>query len=228
MEGLKQAMLESLNRQAERPRLDVQVSRGRAVGSAAAGDHNARFAFLRFPGAPVEPVEGGRRSPATKRAIPRIDVRNLSSRQVRYVEIGWIVTDRQGKQYMAASVPASGPEFNLKAGSTSRVLQDTASAFLAERWRVAVSIAGMTGFVGQVEFADGKVWIPDRESLANAQLLGILEPSPEEQRLTDLYRKKGPKAVGRRIGGQLRHLRTNISTEKPFSADLITRAIARV
>ena len=33
---------------------------------------------------------------------------------------------RQGKQYMAGSVPASGPEFNLKAGSTSRVLQDTA------------------------------------------------------------------------------------------------------
>jgi hypothetical protein len=29
IEGLKQAMLESLNRQAERPRLDVQVSRGR-------------------------------------------------------------------------------------------------------------------------------------------------------------------------------------------------------
>ena len=58
-----------------------------------------------------------------------------------------------------------------------------------------VAIAGMTGFVGQVEFADGKVWIPNRESLANAQLLGILEPSPEEQRLTDLYRKKGPKAL---------------------------------
>jgi hypothetical protein len=25
-----------------------------------------------------------------------------------------------------------------------------------------VSIAGMTGFVGQVKFADGKVWIPNR------------------------------------------------------------------
>ena len=47
----------------------------------------------------------------------------------------------------------------------------------------------------QVEFADGKIWIPSRESLASAQLLGILAPSPEEQRLTDLYRKKGPKAL---------------------------------
>jgi len=193
--GLKQAMLESLNRQAERPRLDVQVSRGRAVTSAA--EHNARFAFLRFPDEPVEPVEGWAEIAGNEARNPRIDVRNLSSRQVRSVEIDWIVTDRQGKQYMAGSVPASGPEFNLRAGSTSRVLQDTALRFarLANDGGAPVSIAGMTGFVGQVEFADGKVWIPNREALANAQLLGILEPSPEEQRLTDLYRKKGPKAL---------------------------------
>jgi hypothetical protein len=113
---------------------------------------------------------------------------------VRSVEIDWIVTDRQGKQYMAGSVPASGPEFNLKAGSTSRVLQDTALR-LSKDGGAPVSISGMTGFVGQVEFADGKVWIPNRESLANAQLLGVMDPSPEEQRLMDLYRKKGPKAL---------------------------------
>ena len=197
VEGLKQAMLESLNRQAERPRLDVQVSRGRAVTSAAVGEHNARFAFLRFPDEPVEPVEGWAEIAGNEARNPRIDVRNLSPRQVRSVEIDWIVADRQGKQYMAGSVPASGPEFNLKAGSTSRVLQDTALRFkrLSNDGGAPVSIAGMTGFVGQVEFADGKVWIPNRESLASAQLLGILEPSPEEQRLTDLYRKKGPKAL---------------------------------
>jgi hypothetical protein len=197
VEGLKHAMLESLNRQAERPRLDVQVSRGRAVASAAVGEHNARFAFLRFPDEPVEPVDGWAEIAGNEARNPRIDVRNLSSRQVRSVEIDWIVADRQGKQYMAGSVPASGPEFNLKAGSTSRVLQDTALRFsrLSNDGGAPVSIAGMTGFVGQVEFADGKVWIPNRESLADAQLLGVLEPSPEEQRLTDLYRKKGPKAL---------------------------------
>jgi hypothetical protein len=197
VEGLKQAMLESLNRQADRPRLDVQVSRGRSVASAAVGEHNARFAFLRFPDEPVEPVEGWAEIAGNEARNPRIDVRNLSARQVRSVEIDWIVTDRQGKRYMAGSVPASGPEFNLKAGSTSRVLQDTALRFarLSNDGGAPVSIAGMTGFVGQVEFADGKVWIPNRESLASAQLLGILEPSPEEQRLTDLYRKKGPKAL---------------------------------
>jgi len=201
MEGLKQAVLESLNRQAERPRLDVQVSRGRAVASAAV-ERNVRFAFLRFPGEPVEPVEGWAEIAGNEARNPRIDVRNLSAQQVRSVEIDWLVTDRQGKQYMAGSVPASGPQFNLKAGSTSRVLQDTALRLsrLSNDGGAPLSIAGMTGFVGQVEFADGKVWIPNRESLANAQLLGVLEPSPEEQRLMDLYRKKGPKALADELG----------------------------
>jgi len=194
LDGLKQSMIEALNRQAERPRLDVQVSRGRAVGSAAAPEHNAKFAFLRFPDAPVEPVEGWAEIAGNEARNPRIDVRNLSGKQVRYVEIDWIVNDRQGQRFMAGSVPASGPEFNLKAGGTSRVVQDT-SLRLSKEGGGPVSIAGMTGFVGQVEFADGKVWIPNREALASAQLLGILEPSPEEQRLIDLYRKKGPKAL---------------------------------
>jgi len=193
LEGLKQAMRESLARQNDRPRLDVQVSRGRAVSAAGAPEHTAQFAFLHFPGAPVEPIEGWAEIAGNEARNPRIDVRNLSPRQVRYVEIGWIVTDRQGRQFMAASVPASGPEFNLKPGSTSRVLQDTALRFKDRGESVVIN--RMTGFVSQVEFADGKVWIPDRESLANAQLLGIVASSPEEQRLTDLYLKKGPKAL---------------------------------
>ena len=53
----------------------------------------------------------------------------------------------------------------------------------------------MTGFVSQVEYADGQIWVPDRASLANAQLLRVLAPSLEEQRLTDLYRKKGLQAL---------------------------------
>jgi len=110
------------------------------------------------------------------------------------VEIGWIVTDRQGTQYMAASLPNAEPKLYLPPGSSGRVLQDTSLRFSKNRGE-PVPIAGMTGFVSQVEFADGRIWIPNREALAGAQLLGILAPSPEEERLTDLYRKKGPKAL---------------------------------
>ena len=40
-----------------------------------------------------------------------------------------------------------------------------------------------------------KIWVPARASLENMQLLQVLAPSPEEQRLTDLYRKKGLRAL---------------------------------
>jgi hypothetical protein len=195
VEGLRREVLDSLARQADRPRLDVQVSRGgRAVASAAVPEHRAQFAFLHFPDSPVEPVEGWAEIAGNEARDPRIDVRNHSSKQVNYVEIGWIVTDHQGKQYMAASVPASGPGLNLKPGSTSRVLQDTSLRF-SQNGGKAVPVDRMTGFISQVEFSDGKIWVPNRESLASAQLLGILAPSAEEQRLTDLYRKKGIKTL---------------------------------
>ncbi len=190
-EALRSAVLESLARQSERPRLDVQVVRGRSVTSAALGaEHTARFAFLEFPDSPVKPVEGWAQIAGSEARAPRIQVRNLSGRSVRYVEIGWLVKDREGREFMAASVPAGNPDLYLPPGQTGRVLQDTALKF-SRNGGSPVNISGMTGFVSQVEFADGQIWIPDRESLANARLLGVLAPSPEEQRLTDLYRKRG-------------------------------------
>jgi len=53
----------------------------------------------------------------------------------------------------------------------------------------------MTGFVSTVEFADGNVWIPSRSDLADPMLRNVMGPSPEEQRLVQLYRKKGLTAV---------------------------------
>jgi hypothetical protein len=193
--GLQQEMLLSLARQAERPRLNVQVSRGRAVSSAAAGPERvAQFAFLQFQDSPVVPTEGWAQIAGNEARAPRIQVKNRSAKPVRYVEIGWLVRDEQGKEFMAASVPASDPVFNLPPGTTGRVLQDTSLKF-SRAAGDPVPIAGMTGFVSQVEYADGKVWVPNRESLVNARLLGVLAPSPEEQRLTDLYRKKGLNAL---------------------------------
>ena len=43
-----------------------------------------------------------------------------------------------------------------------------------------------------MEFADGKVWVPTRQSLDNDALLQqVLEPSAEEERLANLYVTKG-------------------------------------
>ena len=189
-DGLRREMLDSLRNQADRPTLDVRVIRHRAVsGAATAPGQTAQFAFLKFPDAPVEPFEGWALLSGNEAHSPQVQVRNLSSKPVKYVELAWLVSDQKGQQYVAASLPASDPDLFLPPGRTARVLQDTELRF--SRNGEPVSVRNMTGFVSQVEFADGKVWVPNRQNLENAALLKVVAPSPEEQRLTDVYVKKG-------------------------------------
>jgi hypothetical protein len=196
-EGLRQAMLEIQSRDQDRPKLDVRLIRRHTLsgaGVAASGVHSEQFAFLHFPNAPVEPVDGwaelsGRGDVAQ---AAHIDVHNRSSKAVRYVELGWLVSD-QNQQYMAASVPPSGPELVLRPNETARVDQDTELRF--SRNGEPVSVRKMAGFVSQVEFTDGKIWVPSRQDLESASLLKVLAPSAEEQRLADVYVKKGLPAV---------------------------------
>jgi hypothetical protein len=188
-EGLRREMLGSLARQDQRPRVDVRLSRGRAVSSAAEPEHMSRFAFLKMPEAPVEAIDGWAKVAGNEARSPTIEVLNRSKEPVRYVEIGWIVKDRQGREFLAGSVPAAESDLLLSPGQTGRVLQDTALRFSRNAGE-AVAIGSMTGFVSQVEFTDGHVWVPSRASLPS-----VVAPSPEEQRLADMYRTKGLGAV---------------------------------
>jgi hypothetical protein len=77
-------------------------------------------------------------------------------------------------------------------------LQETTLNFSAKGQ--PVNVQKMVGFVNQVEFADGKIWVPNRQNLDNALLLKVLPPSAEEQRLTDIYRKRGIDALAAELG----------------------------
>ena len=194
--GLREEMLLSMNRQAERPPVDVAMSRsaGRTVGSGSASDERtAQFAFVKMPKAPVQPIEGSAEISGNEARAPRIEIQNQSGKPVRYVELGWLVKDKSGKEFLAGSVPGSGGSMLLPAGQKSKLQPDAALKF--SRTGKPVEIASMTGFVSQVEFTDGKVWIPSREELTASPLLQVLAPSPEEQRLTDIYSKKGIAAL---------------------------------
>jgi hypothetical protein len=186
-EGLQVAALESLERQASRPRLDVEVARGRAVSDAATDRPELQFAFLEMPDAPVTPLEGYVNVVGNEARLPRIDVRNRSSRAIRHFEIGWLVRDTAGNQYWAASIPSSGP---VPAGGSGSASQTSTLRFSKGPGQ-PVSIESMTGYVSQVEYNDGKVWIPERRALETHHLLKIVAPSAEEQRLIGIYRRKG-------------------------------------
>ena len=192
-EGLQKEMLESLARQSDMPSLDVRVGRinGPSVaGAALPAEHEARFAFLQLPESPVEALDGRAQISGNEARAPQIEVRNTSSKPVKYVEFGWLVSDPSGRQYMAGSLPSSDASLYLPAGSKGVVRQDSTLRFSSGGQ--PVNIQKMTGYISQVEFVDGKVWVPSRESLDNPVLQKVRMPSAEEQRLAQIYRRKGP------------------------------------
>ena len=137
---------------------------------------------------PVEPLDGMARIAGNEARAPRLEVKNRSDRAIQYLEIGWILRDQQGRQFVAGSLPA---ELQLAPGQKSQVLKDTTLKFPPPRTGQTLSIQGMTGFVSSVQFADGSVWIPSRADLSNPELQQVLPPSAEEQRLVQLYQKRG-------------------------------------
>lgn len=188
-ESLRKEILASLGRQADRPRVDVQVARG-GRSTNVEPEREAKFAFLHFPDAPVETLQGAARISGNEARFPNIEVRNRTEKAISYLELGWLVRDRAGREFIAGSVPS---DVAIAPGQKANITQQTALRF-TER-TIPVPVEGMTGFVASVEFADGKLWIPTRGELGDPRLLRTLAPSPEEQRLTDLYRKKGLPAV---------------------------------
>lgn len=184
-DGLQKEILSSLARTGDRAQPGIQMVRsGRAT--AYEPEREMQFAFVQFPDSPVEPVSGAAKVMGNEARMPRIEVRNRSQKPVRYVELGWVVEDEQGRRFLAGSLPAG---LNLGPGQKASIAQDTGLRF-SER----AGIKGMTGFVNSVEFADGRFWIPSRAAMSNG-VLDALAPSPEEQRLVQIYRKKGLKAL---------------------------------
>ena len=171
------------------------MRRGPAVTSAAvASEHAAEFAFLQFPDSPVQPLNGWVRVAGNEASTPQIEVRNRSGKPGAATwRLGWVVSDQAGRQYLAGSLPSSEANLVLPPGKSARVLQDSTLSFSSNGQPVNVS--RMTGFISQVEFTDGKVWVPNRQNLDAPLLQQTLAPSPEEQRLSDLYRRKGLQAL---------------------------------
>ena len=193
-EGLRAECMTSMARQASMPRLDVQMARTGRVTAATASETERKleFAFLRFPDSPVEAVSGMAGVLGAEARSPRIEVWNRSARAVRYVEVGWLLRDNRGREYLAGAVPAKtamGP------GEKMQIVEPGTLRFAEATGGAPVAIDAMTGFVNQVEFADGSVWVPSRAALSNPSLERVLAPSAEEQRLTNLYRKKGLNAL---------------------------------
>jgi hypothetical protein len=144
-----------------------------------------------FPSSPVKTIGGAAQVAGNEVRAPEIDVRNTSTKMVRSIDMGWIVRDEHGRQYLAGSLPAS---LQLAPVQTARMTESGTLRFSHPAGQ-PMSIGALLAFVNDVEFADGKLWIPSRadidEATADPLLHRALATSPEEQRLAEVYRRSG-------------------------------------
>lgn len=164
------------------------LQNGRQSGRA---DAPLRVDAVSFKSSPVQPVGGEARVSGNEVRAPKIEVKNTSQQQVRSIDMGWIVRDERGRNFVAGYLPsplelAPIQMATMREPGTLRFSQATGQPMV---------IGGLLAFVGDVEFSDGKLWIPTRSDIEQATsdpvLRRALATSPEQQRLADIYRKKG-------------------------------------
>lgn len=144
-----------------------------------------------FPSSPVKPLGGNAQISGNQMRASRLEVQNTSGKQVKNFEVGWIVRDERGRDFVAGSVASA---MQLAPVETAAMTQPGILRFSHPSGQPMI-VDSLLAFVNDVEFSDGKLWIPSRTDITEATsdpiLRRALGASPEQQRLADIYRRKG-------------------------------------
>ncbi|MBC8166736.1 MAG: hypothetical protein H7Y20_12815 [Bryobacteraceae bacterium] len=182
-DALRSEMLSSLDRQADRMGMDARVVQsGRSTTGR--NERQIELAFLDAPGAPITTDGGIVRISDNEARSPKMSLRSRTDRPVRGVEMGWLLKDTRGREFVAGAVPM---DINLQPRQKTSLVQDVTLRF-TQPGGAPIPIQDMTAYLASIEFADGTMWVPERNSKWPT-------PSPEEQRLTEVYRKRGVDAL---------------------------------
>lgn len=182
--GLRGALLAAVARAGAQSRMPMQVARALPATNVE-GERSVQFAFLRVPESPVELLSGDARMAQMEARLPRIELRNGSRRPIKFVELGWLARDTEGREYVAGTLPA---EIALSPGEQSTIRKDSALRF-------SRPVVALTAYPAVVEFADGEMWVPPSAAWQDERLAQSLPVSGELARLSGLYRLKGLQAV---------------------------------
>lgn len=144
-----------------------------------------------FPSAPVTAVGGAAHVAGNEVGAPEVQVRNGSKKLVRGLDMGWIIRDEHGRDYVAGSTAA---ELQLAPVQAESVKESGTFRFSRPQGQPML-IEELTAYVNDVQFGDGSVWIPSRSDIkaatSDVYLRRALGASPEQQRLAEIYRKRG-------------------------------------
>jgi hypothetical protein len=193
-DALRREIVASLARSGDRARNDLQLARlGRAT--ALDPERAAPIASLELPDAPVTIQSGSGKLAGDEVRAPRLELHNRSNRAVRFVEVGWAVRDHRAGNELAGMLPT---EVQIAPGGRVEVTPGGGAGLRVTRQGTGggrVDLESVYAFVSSVEYDDGKMWIPSREAVGGRGWSDLIAPSPEEQRLAELYRAKGIRAL---------------------------------
>ena len=199
-EQLATAMQASVQRQQQRPRLRAELEQQlrkliTPSRPLVRGGRRIQVSRHHFPESPLEIVSGSALVEGSRVRAPEITVKNRSQKPVRWYELGWLVSDGDGVRYTAGLMPAPKGWSRLAPGAEASTQSN--HSFVLNRGGAAggLSIDRMSGYVRNVEFEDGIVWIPTRNDLEASSLDRATPVSVEEQRLSRLYGSQGVEAV---------------------------------
>jgi len=198
---LETAIQASVQRQQQRPRLQAEleqqlrklITTGQPL---ARRERRVEVSRHDFSEAPLEIVSGSALVEGSRVISPEVTVKNRSPKPVRYYELGWLVSDGSGVHYNAGLVPVPTDRSQLAPGAEASTRSQR--SFVLNRdgnGGGGFSIGSMSGYVRNVEFEDGSVWIPTRRDLESSSLDRATPVSVEEQRLTQIYGRQGVGAV---------------------------------
>ncbi len=152
-------------------------------------------AFVPFPDSPVRLLNGAAHVYRNEVHAPQIELQNRTERTLETIDVGWILRDDSGQNYLAGSLPTRVQIGPVQQG---KVLQNGVLRFSHPSGRPML-VDGVTAFISSVQFGNGDFWIPSRKDIAAANLdpsmRRTIASSPEQQRLMEIYRRKGINAL---------------------------------
>lgn len=171
--------------------LGLELFRHAGAGAPRSREQPVSVGAVAFPSSPVKPLGGDAQIFGNEVRDSRLQVQNTSSRSVKDFEVGWIIRDERGRSFIAGSVPSA---MQLAPVETANITQPGTLRF-SHPSGTPMAVDALLAFVHDVEFSDGKLWIPTRVDITQATsdpiLRRALASSPEQQRLADIYRHKG-------------------------------------
>lgn len=177
------------------PQLAMELLRAPDRSNEAGHQHPMAVDVVAFSDSPIEAKGGTARVVGNDLEAPMVRVTNRSQRPVRSIEMGWIVRDENGRDFMAGSLPK---KIVLNPVESAQMTEAGDVRFLRPGGR-PLDIENLLAFVNSVEYGDGSLWIPSRADIDQATgdpvLRHALAASPEQQRLENLYRRHGMNAL---------------------------------